>query len=883
MKASFKLFLFALFSFPILSEASSPSCANSVSSKSTVKAFNRSDRYYDSDIFWDMKVGATWKAVLEPLGIPQDGVVIEVAPGDRTKIAQGLSSLRFSGTLYVVEPSKPALDRLIERYKSILPSVRVIGINKILDEAIPILPRNADAILSNHPLDDMIVANSINKNQKSAIFNNVETSESHQEVTRAWGNLMSDSKLLEASIAKTVSSWEMAVQALSPRLLVISQYESGYFRLQHLTAPDQAAKTALNLLQKKFGKTNSNIISRINRFRMQGDRWLVSSLRPGSRNLPDAVHRWGSGMFLKINANLIPQHEQSLIFKSTGFATPMSDYALRIDSFQVGGGVQVYVDRQVDPLNIAMNGNLGSGRAAYTVDNLNLKGLGKTPFAVSRDKDHSNGGLDMRNAIWELIASNMVHTNFRKGASPTLALLDRGDFLKVYWSHEPLKAAILVRKDESGTLDRPTHLFATGRSLDRHQILDVAKNFGEQDAEKFIERIVHGAWSAGNISLSGHMIDFDQVASLVGRAPVYTLTGKWLGNQFGLEDFGQLKILQAMASDLRINKDRVSFDQLKEEFYQTRKEMMIIRFSDLMGIPAAQGEYFSNPNYAKLKNLVNQFEKVSRYMKPDLDALAGWKKSSESVSVFDVSRFMRMYPILKLVHGKVNGMSLMFNPISLEFKNSEYLSQNVKDYLKENDFIVDSTTALENAMSEARQFVALYEELMVPLLNRENPYISPEELAAQAYRVNENRTYLLYSEGYRLAGELSRLYSKNKISRQRLNRILMLLQISIDRLPLLPDSDQNLTDVQIYRDGWTARKVNLDGSHQVIIGLFTDQINLTVPNTISFGGTTLKKIKSEIGGEVVFQSGTLPKEKLIEPLNRNQIQIGESSVILSPF
>ena len=53
-----------------------------------------------------------------------------------------------------------------------------------------------------------------------------------------------------------------------------------------------------------------------------------------------------------------------------------------------------YVDRQADPLDLSLSGNLGSGRAYYVGKYFNIKGE-KTPLAISSKRRFSDGLLEM--------------------------------------------------------------------------------------------------------------------------------------------------------------------------------------------------------------------------------------------------------------------------------------------------------------------------------------------------------------------------------------------------------------------------------------------------------------------------------------------------------
>ena len=156
-----------------------------------------------------------------------------------------------------------------------------------------------------------------------------------------------------------------------------------------------------------------------------------------------------------------------------------------------------FVDKQgEDPYGISLMGNQGSGRAYYTGTCFNIKGE-KTPLATSTSPNHSNGILNMGDGIWSALIGNSLFEEFSVKPSPVLAIL----------RIDPQRC-IIVRIDDSGALDRITHLFYHPIPLTAKQLYQTAKNLGHLEADKSIHRILHGAWSAGNTSLLGHLIDW---------------------------------------------------------------------------------------------------------------------------------------------------------------------------------------------------------------------------------------------------------------------------------------------------------------------------------------------------------------------------------------
>ncbi|MBP7848240.1 hypothetical protein KA013_03435 [Patescibacteria group bacterium] len=82
-----------------------------------------------------------------------------------------MANYGFEGTLYVIEPDATALEVLLAKYKKILPAAHLIGIAKPLHEAKEILRDvHIDALLANHPLDDMVVANTLDSKEFVNLF-----------------------------------------------------------------------------------------------------------------------------------------------------------------------------------------------------------------------------------------------------------------------------------------------------------------------------------------------------------------------------------------------------------------------------------------------------------------------------------------------------------------------------------------------------------------------------------------------------------------------------------------------------------------------------------------------------------------------------------------
>jgi len=510
--------------------------------------------------------------------------------------------------------------------------------------------------------------------------------------------------------------------------------------------------------------------------------------------------------------------------------------------------VQVYVDRQADPLNISLVGNSGSGRAVYVGDRFNLKGVGKTVLATSNDPQRSNGALDLVGALWEALCSNVLQTNLRTGTSPALAVVDLRKDVLLPWYKDPIPTGMLIRLDRQGELDRPAHLFFRGQPLAGERLVDMARAFGAQDAEKFVERILHGGWSAGNISNGGCLIDYDSVFAVRGRAPQWSFRPNWPSNFFGLESQGQKILLQALAAS-PVNGDGLSVDRLHAVFDEARRDRLEERFLDLVGLEPderrslfpelyqntrgeADGEPPRQPRSApdlapifpvsRLRDLVRRFETLAMKMYPHFRATATWDEDNAALSVFDCSRFFRLYPLVRM-SGPVDmegALGLIRNPIGGMITSRETREGGMPDHVRsalEERFGVTSPEHAAAADQEAREFIASYEALLAFVQAR-----SPAgnwARCARAYVVNEERTYMNSRPGHDTLIALLQWYKAGSLSASRFGVMLDLLIAACDRVPR-PDARGRLpVDVRVFREGCTSTLVTTDGGFHLRLTL----------------------------------------------------------------
>ena len=547
--------------------------------------------------------------------------------------------------------------------------------------------------------------------------------------------------------------------------------------------------------------------------------------------LPGACKRLGEATFVAMAAFPVDPDQYRVVFARSGLLENADGKALSADetksfvekhlllTFDQNLGIpgakplMVYADRQDDPMNMSLNGNLGSGRAAYYGECFNLKGLGKTVLAISKDPNHSNGNLDLVSALWEAICSNVLHTNLRTGTSPVVAVINPVNDVEVPWREGRYPGGIIVRIDKCGELDRPTHLFQKNEAVNADKMREIARNFGRQDAEKFIERILHGCWSAGNISIDGHMIDYDTVFALRGRAPQWSYRPNWLSNFFGLEGPGQKKLLKAMVNH-SINADHLPYRDVCRQFDDARRKQLEQRFLDLTGI-GADAENNSLPAPADdYSEIIDAFERLSMMMYPNFKATAPWEADNSSISLYDISRFMRLFPILRS-SGEVEpqlALSLLRNPHGRMIESSvSGMPESIERVLKKH-YVVASDQQLQALDNEALKFIAGYDRLLTSWKQ-----VHPQDwgkLIQRAYIVNEEHTYMNCRPGNDFLVALTQHLAAEKVSNAEFSQLIELIIEACDRIPR-PDSQRRCqADMRLFLNGFTSNLIDENGFFQ---------------------------------------------------------------------
>jgi hypothetical protein len=540
------------------------------------------------------------------------------------------------------------------------------------------------------------------------------------------------------------------------------------------------------------------------------NRALFERLVPGSGSLSTA--EMGEAVAAAFNTTIEPKNGTG---KRAGFA---------------------YADRQYDPLNLSLSGNEGSGRAYYAGSVFNVKGE-KTPLAKSKQRRFSDGLLEMERAIWETQIANALQGSISTGLSEVLAILDLNEQCNVIWRDHTVKRAKIIRVDESGALDRVTHLFRRKRPLSAKRLSATARAYGRLEADKFAERILHGSWSAGNISLDGHLIDFDTVCALKGRAPQYSFTRWHYHNYFGHEIHGQLEILKALAADRRVNAGKTPFEALKTEAQEALRERLLARFAGLMGFTDV--ERLSHHYRRELEPLVALWGELARktYKKPDY--LSVKTAPSALMHVFDFSALFRAYPLQRrlgrftpeaAIH-LMTGNTLLKDPLReepdacpMDLPVQREHRDRVHGVIGEH--FVTAREHFQLLQIATLSFVKKYDALHRKITTE--THADPLDLERRAWLVNEDRLYMFpsYTASFALAEHAP------PFAPQTLQGLIEGLILAGAR-----DNGHQLSDIRLFELGILFTLLDGRGFHRIGFSFFDAD---TLANTVSISAKNSK-------------------------------------------
>jgi hypothetical protein len=229
---------------------------------------------FDKREDWNRYMGHIWATVFEDLKLNKEGVVVEIGPGGENKIGYGLAEYGFKGKLYVIEPDNIAMNEIIPLYEKVLPNAKIIRVEKMMHNAASsISEKRVDAIIANHPLDDMIIGCYLGSSFKkfyNLFYNSVDC-----KSRTFWEGIEKDKEQVEKVKESVVEEWTGFIKQTKPIYVAILQYESYYLKKNGVLSPDKRAFEILEMLRKKYAKSDIKDILTSKEGIIEGKRWLV--------------------------------------------------------------------------------------------------------------------------------------------------------------------------------------------------------------------------------------------------------------------------------------------------------------------------------------------------------------------------------------------------------------------------------------------------------------------------------------------------------------------------------------------------------------------------------------------------------------------------------
>ncbi len=223
---------------------------------------------------WNRYIGHIWATVFEDIKLSREGAVVEIGPGGENKIGYGLAEYGFKGKLYVIEPDNIAMSEIISAYKKVLPEATIVPVEKMMGHAASIITeKRIDALIANHPLDDMIIGNALGSSFKR--FYNLFYNTADCQSRFLWEALEKEPEEMGRIKSEVVEEWAEFIRETKPIFVAILQYESYYLKSNGVISPDKRAFEILQKIKEKYKKSNrENILSSKDKL-IEGKRWLV--------------------------------------------------------------------------------------------------------------------------------------------------------------------------------------------------------------------------------------------------------------------------------------------------------------------------------------------------------------------------------------------------------------------------------------------------------------------------------------------------------------------------------------------------------------------------------------------------------------------------------
>jgi hypothetical protein len=731
-------------------------------------------------------ISKVWYEILKNSRIVPEGTIIEIAPGFKSKIGLALAETEFKGEYHIIEPNISALEYSLEEYHKILPKATIYGHQKCLHE-IEIgkeIPSKTDILLANHALDDMVLAMGTPWEQVELFFSMNSGSKRIERTKELW-EAINQTELYQYA-NETVDKILSFLTKCNPQLTILSHYEGKTLTKHNINKPNEIGSYVAQKLQRILQSQIQEPYKSILEIAGYGLDWVIDDKRERknifikSREQPKAIERLNQEIFVEESSRRLQDHEYEVVYtnnsllQGVGLISTYNQneidkiigkcFAYQLTKVNKPEQKIVYSDRQVDPTDIALSGNEGSGRACYIGSDFNIKGIGRTKLVKNPvDSLHGTGTLDLVTALREALISNFVYENTITKTSPVLAVLALKDKTKYVWNNQPIQNALLVRLDE-GSLDRVSHSagYPINRKIKLNQLIE---SYAKFDAEMFSRRIFHGAWSTGNSSLNGQWLDMESVSLVSGRGARFNITKKYISNYFGYESIGIKQVIDQLTNTLNPSLTRSGWEP---HFNQVRKNQLTYETLRLLGVQAREIPCIIQ-KFPEIYHLSKEFEDLAKKISPRDANLNVFGNNFAGTHLLDFSKLFRNFPVL--FQQKEDLLPCLIRSEELQYCSIEkYNPENAAErYLA--TYAVIEKENLEEFSTRTKLFLKSLKDLTEKL--SENGNLPNQDMWEEnAEKVNKN--YPNFEQLTSTIKQNTELYQKQEMSTQELNKRLIL-------------------------------------------------------------------------------------------------------------
>ncbi|GEM_PF-3465573 len=226
---------------------------------------------------WDAYIGQIWSNLFTLCHLKSDDVIIEIAPGSSSKMASALEKISFCGELHLIEPDNQLAQKLILEYKKHIPDATLHLHTDSLQNSYHKLPIKANALVSNHSIDDILLAET--KYATPSLFQWAQRQKEQpiRPYQVIWDKLIHDPDEYNRCTKEIYHLWIKTIDHLQPNCCILSQYPSYHMAQHQLHALNKEASAILLKLKQhyfKFCIQQSNVQAVLNGIKNYNDPFI---------------------------------------------------------------------------------------------------------------------------------------------------------------------------------------------------------------------------------------------------------------------------------------------------------------------------------------------------------------------------------------------------------------------------------------------------------------------------------------------------------------------------------------------------------------------------------------------------------------------------------